>query len=102
MNDMPPMTTEDKPSSGAHNRRNPRRNIGILAALTTNENKLIGFGAVKNVSADGAKIVLSDEFELPGQFIVTLSNKSGPRRICEVMWRNEKAVGVRFLPSHDK
>jgi PilZ domain len=98
-----PTNAEAKPDSASRTgRRNPRRKIGILAALTTTENKLLGFGAVTNISVDGAKVVLSDEIEVPDRFSLTLSNKSGPRRMCSVMWRKDKAIGVHFLPSDEK
>ncbi len=98
-----PTNAEAKSNSASHTgRRNPRRKIGVLAALTTIEHKLIGFGAVTNISLDGAKVVLSDEIEVPDRFLLTLSNKSGPRRMCSVMWRKDKDIGVHFLPSDNK
>jgi PilZ domain len=65
--------------------------------LLTKKHMLICFGAVKNISADGAKVVFSDEIEVPDQFMMVLAKESGPRRICSVVWRKDREVGVRFL-----
>jgi hypothetical protein len=79
-------------------RRNPRRQIEILAALLTDEKKVLGFATVANMSAGGAMIVFGDQFSVPDHFVLALS-KSGPFRNCLVVWRKDNSVGVRFLPT---
>lgn len=79
-------------------RNSVRHRIGILAALMTQENKFICFGAVENVSAGGAKLRLTKETELPETFVIVLSSKDGPRRNCSKVWQDANRVGLRFLP----
>ena len=77
-------------------RINTRHTIGVLTALMTQENKFICFCSVENISADGAKLRLTKEIELPKDFKIILSSKDGPRRNCSVVWQNADMVGVHF------
>jgi hypothetical protein len=83
-------------------RASPRRKVGVLAALMTRENKFICFGAVKDVSAGGAKLELLKEIELPKTLVMVLSSKFGPRRNCSVAWQTGDEVGLRFIPIEEK
>jgi hypothetical protein len=80
----------------AEKRHNVRHKIGVLTALTTQENKFICFGVLEDVSAEGAKVKLTKEVELPDNFTIVLASKCGPRRSCSVVWRKTDRVGVRF------
>ena len=80
-------------------RVDPRRKIGVLAALMTDNNKFICFGALEDVSAGGAKLKLPKEIELPKTLVIVLSSKHGPRRNCSVVWQKKNEVGVHFLPN---
>lgn len=82
-------------------RNDPRYKIGILAALMTEEDKFICFGAVEDASAGGAKLKLAKEIEVPENFVIVLSSKSGPRRNCSLVWQKANLVGVRFMPVNE-
>ncbi|MEJ2379244.1 MAG: PilZ domain-containing protein [Pseudolabrys sp.] len=79
-------------------RKSARHRVGVLAALMTGQNKLICFGAVEDVSVEGAKLKLTKDTELPDSFEILLASKDGPRRRCSVIWRRTGRVGVRFQP----
>jgi PilZ domain len=86
-----------------NNRRaGPRHKAGVLAALMTNENKFICFGAVRDLSAGGAKLELIKEIELPKTLVMVFSSKFGPRRNCSVVWHTRDEVGLRFIPAKEK
>ena len=50
-----------------------------------------------NVSATGAKLLLPVSADVPDSFVLILSKKGEVRRQCEVTWRAEKSIGVRFI-----
>jgi len=52
---------------------------------------------MKDVSAAGAKLVLSEQSEIPDEFTLLLSKYGNVRRRCRVSWRSEMAVGVQFV-----
>ena len=85
-----------------NHRRDPRYNVGVLAALMTAERKFICFGALEDISAGGAKLKLIKKTELPKNFVMVLSSSHGPRRNCSVVWQKETMVGVRFTSNEDQ
>jgi len=51
-----------------------------------------------NVSAGGARLILSTTDPLPDRFFLVLSHDGALRRLCEPMWHTEAtAVGVQFV-----
>jgi hypothetical protein len=50
-----------------------------------------------NVSANGASLLLPPSVEVPDSFDLILAKIGGVRRQCEVTWRSDKGVGVRFV-----
>ncbi len=53
---------------------------------------------VRNLSRDGAKIVLSGSATIPNEFDFTIHQKGDSRR-TRIVWRREMEAGVVFLPS---
>lgn len=51
---------------------------------------------VRNLSADGAKLQLSDSYWIPEHFMLNVPSE-GLRRRCEVRWRREGEIGVAFV-----
>jgi len=49
-----------------------------------------------NLSRTGAKLNVGAA-QLPPQFVVRFSPKSGTAMLCELVWSREGAVGVHFL-----
>ncbi len=79
-------------------RTKARRQIGVLSALLSESGKFICFGALEDISAEGAKLRLTKENKLPETFLIVISSKSGPRRKCSLVWQDSDRVGVRFMP----
>jgi hypothetical protein len=45
---------------------------------------------------------LKDTADIPKEFVLLMSNISKVLRRCEVVWRREQDIGVRFLESARK
>ena len=58
----------------------------------------LGACLVVDISAAGARLVVQTSERLPDQFTVVLSRSGQLRRSCSVVWRSERAMGVKFLP----
>ncbi len=50
---------------------------------------------VKNLSAGGALLQMPSLLGIPSRFDIEI-DKSGNRRLCTVMWRNDTQMGVAF------
>jgi PilZ domain len=79
-------------------RKHPRKIIKAVGYLYTNDGWPIGECVVRDISAGGAKFVHKITDELPGHLILALSKGGHVRRACELVWRKDDQVGVRFLP----
>jgi hypothetical protein len=80
-------------------RKAPRRTVGVVAYLYTTEGWPIGECRMRDVSAGGARFVHAIADELPGELLLSLSKDGRVRRHCELVWRKDNEVGVRFLAS---
>jgi PilZ domain len=80
-------------------RKTPRRTVGVVAYLYTAEGWPIGECRMRDVSAGGARFVHAIADELPTELLLCLSKDGRVRRHCEVVWRKDDEVGVRFLAS---
>jgi hypothetical protein len=49
-----------------------------------------------DISAGGARLEVKDPERFPDKFILVLSERGKVMRRCEVIWRSEKYLGVRF------
>lgn len=75
-------------------RRNTRRTILHTVHLVT------GLGPplkcrMEDVSKSGARIAVSDPKMAPQEFLILLNK--GLLRWCEVMWRSEHEIGIKFI-----
>jgi hypothetical protein len=52
---------------------------------------------MKDVSTGGARLAHAIADEVPDQLLLTLSKDGAVRRRCQVAWRRENQLGVRFL-----
>lgn len=59
--------------------------------------KPVGECTIVNVSSNGARLTLDAGIAPPPAFELVLSKNDGVRRRCEVTWRAEDSVGVRFV-----
>lgn len=60
-----------------------------------------GFAArpcvVEDISSSGAKITVQDNNTLPAKLRLAFSRDARTGRACEVVWREGKTFGVRFV-----
>jgi hypothetical protein len=54
---------------------------------------------MKDISTGGARLAHSIMAELPDQLVLSFSKDGAVRRRCQIAWRTENQVGVRFLIS---
>jgi hypothetical protein len=50
-----------------------------------------------NVSAGGARLVLSTSDPLPSRFFLILSHDGTLRRLCQPVWQTDTKAGVQFI-----
>ncbi len=53
---------------------------------------------VRNLSRDGAKLVVASVVGVPDSFDLLLPNTH--RQPCKVIWRKAKEIGVEFIVAH--
>lgn len=53
---------------------------------------------VRNLSRDGAKLMVTSVVGVPETFDLLLPNTH--RQPCKVVWRTAKEIGVEFVPAH--
>lgn len=52
---------------------------------------------VCELSAGGGCVTLSGPIDIPEEFTVALTKDGTAHRQCRVIWKSNKAIGVRFL-----
>jgi PilZ domain len=78
-------------------RVSPRRDVRFVASLMSDQQKLICFVLVVNISEGGAKLMRLENIDVPDRFTMVLSTRTGLQRRCGVIWQSHEAIGVRFL-----
>jgi len=78
-------------------RRAPRRKVDAAGYLYTGDGWPLGECRMRDVSSGGALLAHSITDELPDQLLLSLSKDGTVRRRCQVAWRSENHLGVRFL-----
>lgn len=77
-----------------------RRNETRGRVLKAGSILLAGGGAidctVRNISGSGAALVVNNTAGIPDAFELSLATSRGRLR-CEVVWRRQDRIGVRFL-----
>jgi hypothetical protein len=53
--------------------------------------------ALVNVSEVGARLTISDVYDLPENFALYLTRESSSGRVCRIIWQRDHEVGVEFL-----
>jgi hypothetical protein len=51
---------------------------------------------VMDISANGAKVVADIPSLVPSRFELTFMQSNAKRRVCNVIWRRGKMIGVQF------
>ena len=83
----------------ADKRGAPRKNIRWGGTILDTDGAVVTRCTMVNVSASGAKLAVKEPSALPNTFNLVLSTKGDVRRQCEVVWRADKTIGVRFVLS---
>jgi hypothetical protein len=78
-------------------RRFQRKKINTVGFLYTTEGWPLGVCRIRDISAGGARLAHGLSDEIPAEVLLSLSRDGKVRRRCEVRWRKEKEIGVRFL-----
>ena len=83
--------------AGATKKREARKSLRHPGWITLDG----GFAArpcvVQDLSASGAKITLDDSNVLPGRLRLTFARDARTGRNCQVVWRQGKSLGVKFV-----
>jgi hypothetical protein len=77
-------------------RKSPRRPLRYAASLTVGTDAQPIPCVIWDISDGGARLAAARHHELPERFILILAEQGIERR-CEIIWRNQRFVGVRFL-----
>ena len=79
-------------------RAHVRRVIAHRARVESPDGSFAAECVMIDVSAGGARLILSTTDPLPDRFFLVLSHDGALRRLCEPMWHSEAtAVGVQFI-----
>jgi PilZ domain len=79
-------------------RAHVRRIIAQRARVESPDGSFAAECVMIDVSAGGARLILSTTDPLPDRFFLVLSHDGALRRLCEPMWQTEAtAVGVQFI-----
>ena len=76
-------------------RQDTRQRLSYLTAVVT-ANGTRHECRFADISASGARLEVKNPSQLPDEFILMLSERGKVMRRCEVVWRSEKYLGVRF------
>lgn len=80
----------------ANRRKSVRRAIGYGATIVAPDASWTHKCRVIDISQSGAKLALDQPAELPQDFVLMLSERSGPMRRCHLVWKTGGQVGVEF------
>jgi hypothetical protein len=78
-------------------RKSPRKRVNAAAFLYTTDGQPLGECRLKDISTGGARLALSIAGEVPNEFLLLLSRDGSVRRRCQIAWRAEAQIGVRFV-----
>jgi len=80
----------------AENRTSRGHSINHGARIVAADRKEVR-SRVIDISGTSARLEVSQPEALPDEFILLLSHDGKLKRSCSVVWRRNKAVGVRFI-----
>ena len=81
----------------AERRRAARQDMRWEALILNSDGSVVDRCVMVNISDTGARLILPSVENVPDCFELVLSRKGEVRRRCEVTWRREKSIGVRFV-----
>jgi hypothetical protein len=77
-------------------RKSPRFKIAAPAMIYDANGKSVMACTVRDISATGARLELSQDAPLPTPFLLALTRDANVRRLCEPVWQLAIVAGVRF------
>jgi len=85
------MTTERRGS--------PRQPVHQSARIAVFELKTLADCAMSDLSSAGARLRVDPAADIPNRFLLLLSEDGSVRRLCEIIWRQNDQMGIKFLDS---
>ena len=85
-------------------RKAPRREVQYTAWIARKGEPLEGC-VLSDISDKGARLDVENPKTIPDEFMLFLSSTGTPRRKCNVAWRTDTQIGVKFdepLPQKPK
>jgi hypothetical protein len=77
-------------------RKSPRFKVALAAMIYDTDGKSVTACTVRDISASGARLELSQDIPLPKSFLLALTRDANVRRSCEAVWQLSIVAGVRF------
>ena len=77
-------------------RKNPRFKIDAPGMIYDPTGTPLFACTVRDISATGAGLALSEDAPLPKSFVLTFTRDGAVRRVCEPVWQLAVVAGVRF------
>jgi hypothetical protein len=74
-----------------------RRSIAQRARIESPDGSFAGECTMIDVSAGGARLVLSTPDPLPNRFFLILSHDGALRHLCQPVWQTDTKAGVQFI-----
>jgi hypothetical protein len=74
-----------------------RRTVNEPAWIERATGSILERCTLVNVSEVGARLTISDVYDLPEKFALHLTRQSKAGKQCRVIWRRDHEVGVEFL-----
>jgi hypothetical protein len=78
-------------------RSHVRRLIAQRARIESPDGAFASECTMTDVSAGGARLVLSTPDPLPSRFFLILSHDGTLRRLCQPVWQTDTKAGVQFI-----
>lgn len=100
--DTPPHSSlprhRGRQTSGAERRRAERRTVLDSAAAFQNAPLRRFNCVVRDISDTGARLIGADIDIIQARFVLAIRDDGQEPRICQVVWRRNRMIGVRFIP----
>ena len=75
----------------------PRIELKWTVGVFDMDGRLRGLCKTMNMSQKGARLTVDKTFDLPDMFSIAFAENRTVSRHCNVMWRKDSDVGIRFV-----
>lgn len=86
----------DSRKMGSEQRKSKRQVLTCASSIVSLDRKRTVSCRLGDISATGAKIFVQNPHEVPEDFVLMLSERGKVMRLCHVIYRDEKQIGVAF------